>query len=106
MDAMLVVLEPRMKSVDTIKRILKLAADIEIKEVLAVGNKVRRELERAFIEKQMSDLGVPIAAYIPYDDSIAEADMYGIAPIDHDDRCPAVTALVGLKEFLKKRYSF
>ena len=31
MDAMLVVIEPRMKSIDTVKRILKMAEEIEVK---------------------------------------------------------------------------
>jgi CO dehydrogenase maturation factor len=104
MDAMLAVVEPRMKSVDTIKRILKLAEDIEIKEVLAVGNKIRTEKEKDFIDKKMSELGVPMISHIPYDDSIAEADMLGIAPIDHDPESEALEALKTLKGFLKLRY--
>ncbi|MGD2200655.1 MAG: AAA family ATPase [Candidatus Bathyarchaeota archaeon] len=106
MDTMLVVVEPRMKSVDTVKRILKLAEEIEIQEVLAVGNKVRTEREREFIEKKMSELGVTLAAYIPYDDAVAEADMLGVAPIDHAPSSEAVQVLIGLKESLKERYSF
>ena len=35
MDAMLVVIEPRMKSVDTVKRILRMAKEIEVETVLA-----------------------------------------------------------------------
>jgi CO dehydrogenase maturation factor len=104
MDAMLVVLEPRMKSIDTIRRIIKLASDIEVKEVLAVGNKVNDERERQFIEKHMNQLGVPVAAYIPYDQAIAEADMLGKAPIDHRENSVAMKALNDLKEFLKERY--
>lgn len=104
MDAMLVVLEPRMKSVDTIRRIIKLASDIEVKEVLAVGNKVNDERERQFIEKHMNQLGVPVAAYIPYDQAIAEADMLGKAPIDHSENSAAMKAVIDLKEFLKERY--
>jgi CO dehydrogenase maturation factor len=106
MDTMLVVVEPRMKSVETVKRVLKLAKEIEVQEVLAVGNKVRSERERLFIEEKMRELGVEVAAYIPYDEQVVEADMLGIAPIDHDDSSPAVIALHKLKEILKKRYNF
>jgi len=66
-DAMLAVVEPRMKSVDTIRRILKLAAEIEVREVLAVGNKIGGERERVFVEERMREVGVPVAAHIPYD---------------------------------------
>ena len=106
MDVMLVVVEPRMKSVDTVRRILRLAAEIEVREVLAVGNKVNGEKERRFIEERMGEMGVPIAAYIPFDPAVAEADMLGEAPLDHDENSPAVKALAGLKEYLKQRYGF
>ena len=104
MDTMLVVVEPRMKSIDTVRRIIKLAGDIEIKEVLAVGNKIRNATERTFIEEKLKELGISIVAYIPYDDSVAEADMLGKAPIDHDPESPAVKAVAGLVGFLEGRY--
>ena len=104
MDTMLVVVEPRMKSIDTVRRIISLAADIEIKEVLAVGNKIRNATERTFIEEKLKELGIPIVAYIPYDDSVAEADMLGKATIDHDPESPAIKAVAGLVGFLEERY--
>lgn len=106
MDAMLVVVEPRMKSVDTIKRILKLAKDIEVREVLAVGNKIGSEREKRFVEEKMAKLGVPIAAYVPHDEAVAEADMLGEAPIDHNPNSTAIMALAELKNYLKQRYEF
>lgn len=104
MDVMLVVVEPRMKSVDTVKRVLKLASDIEVQEVLAVGNKIGSERERIFVERNMEELDVPIAAYIPLDDAVAEADMLGKAPIDHNPDSPAVKEIAKLKDYLKQRY--
>ena len=106
MDTMLVVVEPRMKSVDTVKRILKLAEDIEVREVLAVGNKIDSEREKRFVEEKMGELGVPIAAYIPRDEAVSEADMLGEAPIDHNPNSAAIIALVELKNYLKQRYEF
>jgi len=106
MDTMLVVVEPRMKSVDTVKRILKLAKDIEVREVLAVGNKIGSEREKRFVDEKMAELGVPIAAYIPRDEAVAEADMLGEAPIDHNPNSAAIMALADLKNYLKQRYEF
>jgi CO dehydrogenase maturation factor len=106
MDTMLVVVEPRMKSVDTVKRILKLAGDIEVREVLAVGNKIGSEREKWFVEEKMGELGVPISAYIPLDEAVAEADMLGEAPIDHNPESTAIIALRELKNYLKQRYEF
>jgi len=106
MDTMLVVTEPRMKSVDTARRILKLAEDIEVKEVLAVGNKVGNLSEMLFIEDNMKELGIPVAAQIPFDEAVTEADMLGEAPIDHNPDSPALKAVSELMAFLKQRYNF
>ena len=105
MDAMLAVVEPRMKSVDTVRRILRLAAEIEVREVLALGNKISGDGERRFVDERMREAGVSIAAHIPYDPAVAEADMLGQAPLDHAGDSPAVEALTGLKEHLRRRYA-
>jgi len=103
-DAMLVVVEPRMKSVDTMRRIMTLAREIEVKEVLAVGNKIGRAEERAFIERQMSELEIQVAATIPYDQAVAEADLLGVAPLDYDAKSSAIESVIELKEYLINRY--
>jgi len=95
MDAILVVVEPRMKSMDTMRRILRLAA---------VGNKVGNEAERRFIKENMEALGVPVVAYVPYDDTVGEADMKGIPTLDYDADAPAVRAVAELKDYLVARY--
>jgi len=104
MDAMLVVSEPRMKSVDTVRRILMLASEIEVRDVLSVGNKINSPRERMFIDDRMEELGVPVVAHIPFDPAVAEADMLGKATLDHDGKAPSVKALTGLKDYLKERY--
>lgn len=106
MDVMIVVLEPRMKSVNTVRRILKLADEIEVKEVISVGNKIRNDKEYQFVEKRMRELGVPVATLIPYDPAVAESDMLGVAPLDHDESSSAMHTLLSLKDFLKQRYEF
>jgi CO dehydrogenase maturation factor len=104
MDAMLVVIEPRMKSVDTVKRILKMAEEIEVETVLAVGNKVLRPKDEEFIRNKMDELGVPVVSIIPYDQLVADADMEGVPVIDYDEKAPAVQAVDELKGYLLERY--
>jgi CO dehydrogenase maturation factor len=106
MDAMIVVVEPRMKSIDTVRRTLKLAKEIDIKSVFAVGNKILGTKEKAFIDTMMKELDIPIAAYIPFDDAVAEADMKGISLLDYDEKSPAAEAIRGLKEYLQREYDF
>jgi len=104
MDAMLVVLEPRMKSVDTVRRIMRLAGEIEVKEVLAVGNKVARPKDREFIQRHMNELGVPVVTFIPYDEAVTDADMAGTPTLDYNAGSEAVKAVEGLKDYLVQRY--
>lgn len=104
MDAMLVVIEPRMKSVDTVKRILRMADEIKVETVLAVGNKVMRQKDEEFVKSKMSELGVPVISIIPYDQEVADADMEGVPVIDYDENAPAVHAVKQLKKYLVDRY--
>ena len=104
MDAMLVVIEPRMKSVDTVRRILKMADEIEVETVLAVGNKVLRPKDEAFVRVKMAELGVPVISIIPYDQIVADADMEGVPVIDYNADAPAVQAVLELEKYLVDRY--
>lgn len=104
MDAMLVVIEPRMKSVDTVRRILRMAEEIEVGTVLAVGNKVLRKKDENFIREKMGELEVPVISIIPYDQSVADADMEGKPVIDYDQNAPAVLAVKELEDYLVDRY--
>ncbi len=104
MDVMVVVMEPRIKSIDTARRVLKLAREIEVGSVIAVGNKVSSKEERHFIEERVGELGIPVVAYVPLDEKVAEADMRGVPILDYDSATPAAEAIRSLKEFLKREY--
>ncbi len=76
-DAMIVVVEPGRRSVETANHIYKLAQDLAIKNVFAVGNKVRNEKEKKFIEDMVL---MDVLGYMLYDERIIEADMKGELP--------------------------
>lgn len=105
-DSMLVVLDPTIKSMDTLKRIVSLAKQIDIPEVLAIGNKIEDEKGSALITEKAESLGIPIACWIPYDPAVPQADLLGKAPIDYNEYSPAINAVKSLKDFLKQRYGF
>jgi len=78
-DAMIAVVEPGMRSVQTARRIQKLAQDIGIGHTFFVVNKVR---EPAQLEKLEATLGQKnILGVLPYQEEIANADLCG-QPID------------------------
>lgn len=68
-DRLLVVVEPGLRSIETARKIKKLAADLGLRTVQAIGNKVRSDQDREFIREQLS--GWEILGMIPYSEAIA-----------------------------------
>ena len=83
-DALLIVVEPGLRSLQTARRIKKLAADIGIGRVYVVGNKVRDENDRDFIAQELSDL--ELLGCLSYSPLAIEADRRGVAVFDLDPR--------------------
>jgi CO dehydrogenase maturation factor len=72
-DIMLVVVEPSTNSVNTAKLVKKLATDLGIKKVMFIGNKIRSQKEREFIQNKLID--EKFLGFIPFDDRIWESSM-------------------------------
>ena len=71
-NAFITVVEPGKRSIETAFRIRKLAQEIGITRIYAVGNKVRNEEEKAFIQKYLLDF--QIIGNLPYEEKVIEAD--------------------------------
>lgn len=67
-DVMIAVVEPSLTSLETAKRIRKLSADIRIKRLLLIGNKIETEAQRTFIGEKAE--GIEIAGFIDYSPEI------------------------------------
>jgi CO dehydrogenase maturation factor len=63
-DALLVVVEPGGRSLETAARIRRLAADLGLQRVWVAANKVRDDADRQFIRNGLPDMDV--VAYVPY----------------------------------------
>lgn len=81
-DAMIVVVEPGQRSLQTARTISRLAADIGIEEVHVVGNKVRGQADRDFIIESLPDFRV--LGFLSESPLAIEADRQGIAVFDLD----------------------
>jgi CO dehydrogenase maturation factor len=73
-DAFLVVLEPGRRSLTTAQRVRQLAQDIGISHVYAVGNNVRGERDRVFLNEHSP---VPILGFLSWNPELTDADMRG-----------------------------
>jgi len=81
-DKLIIVVEPGRRSIDTAHHIKKLASEIGLDQLCIVVNKVRNKKDELFIRQQLP--GFEILGFIPYDDSLIEADLNGVSPFDQD----------------------
>jgi CO dehydrogenase maturation factor len=81
-DKLIVVVEPGRRSVETAHNIERLAAEIGLTRIFLVGNKIRGETDRQFLEKHVT--GFEWLGFIPYDEEIIEADLSGESPYDRE----------------------
>ena len=98
-DILLVVAEPYYKALETAARVAALGQELGIARVLTVVNKVRQS-DKESIRQFATRHALPIAAEIPYDESVAEADRRGIAPIDHDASGTMIHSVEALSRLL------
>ncbi|MFW9925645.1 MAG: AAA family ATPase [Candidatus Thorarchaeota archaeon] len=100
MDALVVVAEPGRRSLDILGKIKKLAQDIDVGRVLAVGNKAVTPEDAKMIEEWVKREGIPLLGIVPLDETIKEADRKGVAPIDLDANSPGMVAIAEIKQRL------
>lgn len=99
-DALLLVTEPYYRSLETMRRMAALAAELPIRRVAAVANKLRSAADAEAIAEFCARHGVPLDAQVPWSDDILEADRAAAALIDHRPGGEAVGAVAGLSERL------
>src|ERR671932_2145835 len=73
-DAMLAVVEPYYKSLETGRRMAVLAQDLGLERVALVANKIRDEGDRGAVEEFARQEGLEVAGVVPYDDRLPEAE--------------------------------
>jgi CO dehydrogenase maturation factor len=81
-DTLLVVMEPYYKALETARRSAQLGQELGIGHVLAVGNKIRHEVDATAVRQYAGSHGLDLVAEIPYDEALRQADMEGRAPVD------------------------
>ena len=81
-DHLIVVVEPGRRSIETAHQIKRLAGDLGIKSLKFVGNKIRGDADRKFLEEHMQ--GFPFLGFLSFSDSIIEADLQGRPPFESD----------------------
>jgi CO dehydrogenase maturation factor len=101
-DALVVVVEPGLRSLETASRIKSLAEDIGLSKIVAVLNKVSSQDEEDLIAKELENIGISKAEAIPFNKGVISADLQGVSPLDLDENTDVADAVNNLKEFLIK----
>jgi len=79
-DRFIVVIEPGARSIQTYKKVKQLAADIGVRKVSVVANKIRSEQDKAFLLERIPD--GDLLGFISYNEDIIGADRKGCSPYD------------------------
>jgi CO dehydrogenase maturation factor len=102
-DAMLCVVEPYYKSLETGRRMAALGQDLGLPRIALVANKIRDEREREAVITFAERHGLEIAGVVPFDDALPEAERAESSPLDHAPDAPAVQAIgVIAEEFVAR----
>jgi CO dehydrogenase maturation factor len=81
-DKLIVVVEPGRRSIDTSGHINKLASEIGLRNIVLVGNKIRSSKDEKFLLTHLNNF--KFLGFIPYDETLIEADLDGVSPFDVD----------------------
>lgn len=95
-DTLLIVVEPYFKSLEAAGRVAELARGLGVPALHAVANKVQSPRDEAAIRDFCAAKGLPVAAVVPFDADVAEAERQGRAPLDLAPDAAAVAAVRGL----------
>ncbi len=98
-DALIIVVEPGQRAINTARQIRKLAEDLHIQRIMIVGNKVTSDQDRRLIEENLADF--PILGHISFNPMILRADREGRSPYDLDGQIREEVRVI-LKELEKR----
>lgn len=101
-DALLIVADSNLKSLEIAKHIHDLASKAGMKNLYLVGNRVMNPAQEEAIKSFGEKSSIPLLAIIPFDSKITEADMVGETPLKHKE-IKAVKAIDNICESLLKK---
>lgn len=92
-DAMLLVVEPYFKSLETGRRMAALARDLGLEHVALIANKMRGESDLEAVREFAQRNELEVGGIIPFDEAMPGAERAGSSPLDFAPDGPAVAAI-------------
>lgn len=97
-DALLLVTEPYYRSLETVRRLASLAAELPIPRVAVVANKVRSPADSEAVAEFCARHSLELAGAIPWSDEVVQADLDGVPAIHRAEG--VVDAISGIAQRL------
>lgn len=100
-DVLLLITEPYFRSLETVRRMAELAAELPIPRVAVVANKIRSESDGAAVREFCERHGLEHLIEVPHSDLVVDADIERTPAIERGPDDPAVTAIARLADLLE-----
>ena len=97
-DAICLVAEPYYRSLETVRRMAALVAELPIARVVVVANKVRSAADEEAIAEFCDRHDFELASCVPWNDEVVAADRHGVPVIDWPAAAAVVSAVAALAE--------
>jgi CO dehydrogenase maturation factor len=101
-DALLIVADSNLKSLEIAKHIHDMAKAAGMKQLYLVGNRVMNEVQREAIRSFAEKNGLSLLTFVPFDQKVIEADMVGETPLKNRE-IEAVRTIDNICELLLKK---
>jgi CO dehydrogenase maturation factor len=102
-DALLIVADSNLKSLEIAKHIYDLASKAGMKNLYLIGNRVMNPAQEDAIKTFADKNGLPILTLIPFDAKVTEADMLGETPLKRKEITAVQAVDIICEVLLKKR---
>ncbi|MDY6831245.1 MAG: AAA family ATPase [Thermodesulfobacteriota bacterium] len=79
-NRLIVVVEPGRRSIETARQVKLLAGQIHLNNVSVLGNKIRTDTDKAFLQEQLPDFD--FLGFIEYNQGLVDSDVQGLSPYD------------------------
>lgn len=84
-DALLIVADSNLKSLEIARHIHDLAAKAGMQQLYLIGNRIMNDAQKEAIKGFAEKNGLSVLAYVPFDEKVIEADMLGETPLKYKD---------------------
>ncbi|MGF3522348.1 MAG: AAA family ATPase [Candidatus Bathyarchaeia archaeon] len=84
-DALLIVADSNLKSLEIAKHIYDMATAAGMKKLYLIGNRVMNDTQKGAIQSFAEKNGLPLLSFVPFDQGVIDSDMRGETPLLHKE---------------------